>query len=200
MGSILFTLSQIKLLNTDSDWKLITEVFRDRMLKEYDQEKVIKGITSLSLANVTGHDDFWIDTFEIIEKRIKAEDLDAYLKMNLFWSMGKNVGMLHPHILESIVGKLLPTLVRDIELAMQQHKEQVMVSFIPNLVWSCRILGIKDEALWRVIDRMIFRIYKYFNLDMLQSVVPSYYEVGRVSSEQDKIFEVLEKRFRDIKA
>jgi hypothetical protein len=42
-----------------------------------------------------------------------------------------------------------------------------MVSFIPNLAWSCRILGIKDEALWRVIDRMIFRIYKYFNLDMI---------------------------------
>ena len=75
-----------------------------------------------------------------------------------------------------------------------------MVSFIPNLVWSCRILGIKDEGLWRVIDRMIFRIYKYFNLDMIQSVVPSYYEVGRISSEQDKIFEALEKRFREIKA
>jgi hypothetical protein len=67
MGSILFTLSQIKILNTDSDWKMITEVFKDRMLKEYDQEKVIKGITSLSLANVAGHDDFWIDTFETIE-------------------------------------------------------------------------------------------------------------------------------------
>ena len=119
----MFTLSQIKLLNTDSDWKLITEVFRNRMLKEYDQEKVIKGITSLSLANVTGHDDFWIDTFEIIDKRIKADDLDAYLKMNLFWSMAKNVGMLHPHILDSIVAKLVPSLVRDIELAMQQHKE-----------------------------------------------------------------------------
>jgi hypothetical protein len=75
-----------------------------------------------------------------------------------------------------------------------------MVSFIPNLAWSCRILGIKDEALWRVIDRMIFRIYKYFNLDMIQSVVPSYYEVGRLSSEQDKIFEALEKRFREVKA
>jgi hypothetical protein len=84
---------------------------------------VIKGITSLSLANVTGHEDFWIDTFEIIDKRIKADDLDAYLKMNLFWSMAKNVGMLHPHILDSIAAKLVPSLVRDIELAMQQHKE-----------------------------------------------------------------------------
>lgn len=98
MGSILFTLSQIKILNTDSDWKMITEVFRDRMTKEYDQEKVIKGITSLSLANVAGHDDFWIDTFETIEQRIKPEGLDAYVKMNLLWSMGKNAGMLHPNI------------------------------------------------------------------------------------------------------
>jgi hypothetical protein len=47
---------------------------------------------------------------------------------------------------------------------------------------------------------MIFRIYKFFNLDMIQSVVPSYYEVGRLSSEQDKIFEALEKRFREVKA
>ena len=74
-----------------------------------------------------------------------------------------------------------------------------MVTFIPNLAWSCRILDIKDEALWRVIDRMINRIYKYFNLDMLQSVIPSYYEIGRISSDQDKLFDALEKRFRELK-
>jgi len=34
---------------------------------------------------------------------------------------------------------------------------------------------------------------------MLQSVVPSYYEVGRVASEQDKIYDVLEKKFRELK-
>ena len=79
---------------------------------------MIKGITSLSLANVAGHDDFWIDTFETIEKRIKPEELDAYVKMNLLWSMAKNVGMLHPHIQESILTKLVPSLVRDIEMAL----------------------------------------------------------------------------------
>lgn len=154
----------------------------------------------MSLANVAGHDDFWIDTFETIEQRIKPETLDAYVKMNLLWSMGKNVGMLHPNIQESIVSNLLPSLVKDIELTMQQQKEQIMVSFIPNLAWSCRVLHIKDEALWRVIDRMIFRIYKYFNLDMIQSVVPSYYEIGRISPDQDKIFDALERRFKEIKS
>ena len=96
LGSILFTLSQIKLLNSDSDWQVITEVFKDRMNREYDQEKVIKGITSLSLANVSGgqEGDFWFEVFETIEKRIKPEQLDVYIKMNLMWSMAKNYSML----------------------------------------------------------------------------------------------------------
>jgi hypothetical protein len=36
------------------------------MLNDYDQEKVIKGITSFSVAQITGEDDFWFDTFDII--------------------------------------------------------------------------------------------------------------------------------------
>ena len=73
------------------------------------------------------------------------------------------------------------------------------MTFIPNLAWSCRILELRDDSLWRVIDRIILRIHRYFNLDMLQSVIPSYYEVGRLSPEQDKIFDALEKRFREVK-
>ena len=73
------------------------------------------------------------------------------------------------------------------------------MTFIPNLAWSCRILELRDDSLWRVIDRIILRIHRYFNLDMLQSVIPSYYEVGRLSLEQDKIFDALEKRFREVK-
>ena len=74
-----------------------------------------------------------------------------------------------------------------------------MISFIPNLAWSCRVLHITDEGIWRIIDRMIYRIHRYFNLDMLQSVVPSYYEVGRMTLEQDRLFEALESRFKEIK-
>jgi hypothetical protein len=66
-----------------------------------------------------------------------------------------------------------------------------MISFIPNLAWSCRVLSITDEPLWKSIDRMILRICKYFNLEMLQSIVPSYYEIGRLSLDQDRIFESL---------
>ena len=49
-GNILFTISQIKILSSDFEWRVIVEVFRERMLSNYDQEKIIKGITSLSLA------------------------------------------------------------------------------------------------------------------------------------------------------
>ena len=52
---------------------MITEVFKDRMDKEYDQEKVIKGITSLSLANVSGQDDFWFEVFDTINERMNPE-------------------------------------------------------------------------------------------------------------------------------
>ena len=50
LGSLLYTLSQIKLLQSPADWQVITEIFLDRIEKDYDQEKVIKSITSLSLA------------------------------------------------------------------------------------------------------------------------------------------------------
>lgn len=35
-GNILFTISQIKILSSDFEWKVIIEVFRERMMKEYD--------------------------------------------------------------------------------------------------------------------------------------------------------------------
>lgn len=90
-GNILFTISQIKILSSDFEWKVIIEVFRERMMKEYDQEKVIKGITSFSLAQVKSGDDFWFDVFETVDKYMKVEMLDSFLKMNLLWSMGRNV-------------------------------------------------------------------------------------------------------------
>ena len=71
------------------------------------------------MAGVAGHDDFWQDTFETIEARMRPEALDAYLKMNLLWSMGKNIGMLSPQVKESIFAKLLPSLVQDIDKAIQ---------------------------------------------------------------------------------
>lgn len=95
-GNILFTISQIKILSSDFEWKVIIEVFRDRMINNYDQEKIIKGITSLSLAQVKSGDDFWFDVFETIDKNIKVERLDSFLKMNLLWSMGRNVEYVQP--------------------------------------------------------------------------------------------------------
>jgi len=35
-GNILFTISQIKILSSDFEWKVIIEVFRERMMKDYD--------------------------------------------------------------------------------------------------------------------------------------------------------------------
>lgn len=74
-----------------------------------------------------------------------------------------------------------------------------MTSFIPNLSWSCRVLGIKDEALWKLIDRMLIRISKYITLENMQSIVPSYFELGRIGKDQDHLFDLLEKRFKELK-
>ncbi len=95
-GNILFTISQIKILNSDFEWKVIIEVFRERMINNYDQEKIIKGITSLSLAQVKSGDDFWFDVFETIDKKIIVDRLDSFLKMNLLWSMARNVEYVQP--------------------------------------------------------------------------------------------------------
>lgn len=46
------------------------------MLQNFDQEKVIKGITSFSVASVESSDDFWLDTFEILSDKLEPERLD----------------------------------------------------------------------------------------------------------------------------
>lgn len=199
-GNILFTISQIKILSSDFEWRVIVEVFRERMLSNYDQEKIIKGITSLSLAQVKSGDDFWFDVFETIEKNIDAEKLDSFLKMNLLWSMGRNVEYVQPHIMESLTSKTLPRLTKDLEKALIDQKENQLVSFIPNLAWSCRVLHITDEALWSTIDRLIHRLHKKFSLDEIQSIIPSYYEIGRFNTESPSLFKGLEDRFKEIKS
>jgi hypothetical protein len=114
---------------------------------------------------VKSGDDFWFDVFETIEKNIDAEKLDSFLKMNLLWSMGRNVEYVQPHIMESLTSKTLPRLTKDLEKALIDQKENQLVSFIPNLAWSCRVLHITDEALWSTIDRLIHRLHKKFSLD-----------------------------------
>ena len=73
----------------------------------------------------------------------------------------------------------------------QGQNLQFMINFIPNLAWSCRALHIEDETLWRSIDRIALKICSHFDLEMLTSVIPSYYEMGRMGPEQDKLFEAL---------
>jgi hypothetical protein len=63
---MLFTLSQIQILQSEEEWGVVLKIFKKKMLNDYDQEKVIKGITSFSVAQITGEDDFWFDTFDII--------------------------------------------------------------------------------------------------------------------------------------
>jgi hypothetical protein len=59
-------LSQIQILQSEEEWGVVLKIFKKKMLNDYDQEKVIKGITSFSVAQITGEDDFWFDTFDII--------------------------------------------------------------------------------------------------------------------------------------
>jgi len=35
-GNILFTISQIRILNSEFEWRVIVEVFRERMISNYD--------------------------------------------------------------------------------------------------------------------------------------------------------------------
>jgi hypothetical protein len=114
VSSILFTLSQIKLLNSSEEWQEIVKIFLERARTDYDQERVVKGLTSLSVASVQAKDDFWFDVFELVEDRLEAERLDPFLKMNLLWSMARNLTSLQPAVLISLLNKVVPSLTADL--------------------------------------------------------------------------------------
>lgn len=88
---------------------------RARLKKSYDQDIVIKAITSLSLVNVDGSDDFWHDVFDIVNEKCSPERLDAFLKMNLLWSMARNIAYLMPEVQESIIARVVEPLSKDLE-------------------------------------------------------------------------------------
>ena len=90
--------------------------------------------------------------FETIDKKIIPEKLDVFLKMNLLWSMGRNINCMLPDVLDSLTSKIVAPLAKDMETMMRTGKEYQMISFLPNLAWSCRALHITDESLWKRID------------------------------------------------
>ncbi len=75
---------------------------------------MVEGLTSLSVASVQAKDDFWFDVFELVEDRLEAERLDPFLKMNLLWSMARNLTSLQPAVLISLLNKVVPSLTADL--------------------------------------------------------------------------------------
>ena len=68
--------------------------------------------------------------------------------MNLLWSMGRNLTHFLPDVLESLLSKIVGPLINDLDRIIKGGKESNLVSYIPNLVWCCRVMMIKDEPLW----------------------------------------------------
>lgn len=93
----------MQLLDSTQEWEHIVSAFKSKLAQSYDQETVIRSLTSLSLAQVKADDDFWQECFELIEKRIKVDSLDPFLKMNLLWSMGRNLVNLMPAVKENLI-------------------------------------------------------------------------------------------------
>lgn len=50
LGSIIYTLSHVPLLSSPEEWEEIIALFLARAQQDFDQERIIKGLTSLSLA------------------------------------------------------------------------------------------------------------------------------------------------------
>lgn len=67
--------------------------------------------------------------------------------------------------MESLTAKIVPNLTQDLEKVLTTQKESILVSFVPNLAWSCRVLQLNDGPLWSTIDRLIHRLHKKFQLD-----------------------------------
>lgn len=74
-----------------------------------------------------------------------------------------------------------------------------MTTFIPNLIWSCRVMHITDATLWSKLDQIIYRMHRDFSLEELQSIIPTYFDLKRVSQEQDKLLDALENRFNEVR-
>jgi hypothetical protein len=80
------------------------------METDFNQEKVIKGLTSLALVQIGDPETFWSEAFDLINERIKPERLDAFLIMNLLWTMARNVSSLSQESLDSLIAKVTPHL------------------------------------------------------------------------------------------
>lgn len=66
-------------------------------------------------------EDFWQECFETVEKRMQAEHLDSFLKMNLLWSMARNKANLMPAVQDSLTGRLLPLLSKELDRFLGQN-------------------------------------------------------------------------------
>lgn len=102
------------MLDRATEWPDILQVFSNKMLTEFEQSHVIKGITSFSLANIGDTDEFWRPTFELVNQKVDPAKLDSFIKMNLLWTMARNVTALSEDLKEDLISKVVPDLHKDI--------------------------------------------------------------------------------------
>ena len=174
LGSVIYTLSHVPLLSSPEEWEEVIALFLARAKQDFDQERIIKGLTSLSLAQVQSRTDFWIDVFLLVAEKLSPEGLDPFLKMNLLWSMARNRTSIQDSTFEHLTSMVVGSLSKDLETFLRGNREALLINFLPNLVWSVESLQLKDEALWTNIDRLVLKVSGSFSITQLASLMPVY--------------------------
>lgn len=174
LGSIIYTLSHVPLLSSPEEWEEIIGLFLARAQQDFDQERIIKGVTSLSLAQVQSRTDFWIDIFLLVAERLSPEGLDPFLKMNLLWSMARNRTAIQDSTFDHLTSMVVGPLAKDLDGFFRSNREALLINFLPNLAWSVDSLHLNDEALWTSIDRLVLKVSSSFNINQLASLMLVY--------------------------
>lgn len=84
--------------------------------------------------------------------------MDAFLIMNLLWTMARHMPAITDEILESLKEKLVNNLSKDLETFIKTRKESMLMSSLPNLLWSCRAMSINDSILLDKIDSLTIQL------------------------------------------
>lgn len=69
-------------------------------------------------------------------------------------------------------------------------------NWIPNFIWSCRILEIKDEKMWDNLNLIILKLIPSFTMDQIYSLVPS---IAVLDKGNEEVMNALFSRYYELK-
>ncbi|CDW78039.1 UNKNOWN [Stylonychia lemnae] len=185
LTNIMFSLSQLNTTTRQNlDWEPYLNAFKKKISFMFDQEKVIKCLTSFSLANVGDKQYFWQPVMKLMNEKINFQKLDSYLLMNLLWSLARNLHKIDEVDAQMISQKAVERLKLNVREFVESYNQRQILQFIPNLVWSSYELRIEDQEYWNVILEALSGLSNQFNIKQLYSIVPVLEKLSNIQTKK----------------